>query len=259
MKKLLLVAIIALTNLCAHAQTTLTLSTYSGTDLAKYAGKTLNISANRYLFTGWNTISLPFSMTEEQINETFGSDCKLEKLAGVEHDGHDIKLNFQDCKSEGIQANIPYILYYTGKTGDKKISVKNATISNTHTPLSFAVQGTSLSVTMSGTQQIRKAQGVYGIMGKDNAEALFVNVDDVETGFYATRCYIELSNGNSFTLTTNHIGKDVTSIQSTVKPNENVDVYNISGIKVASQIGISEISKLQQGIYVIKGKKILVE
>lgn len=259
MKQLLLLATIALTSLCVNAQTTLTLSTYSGTDLEKYAGKTLNISANRYLFTGWNTLSLPFSMTEEQINETFGNDCKLEKLVGVEHDGHSIKLNFQDCKPAGIQANVPYILYYTGNTGDKKISVKNATISNTHSPLTFTAQGTNISVTMSGTQQLRKSQGAYGILGKDNAEAFFVNVDDVETGFYATRCYIELSNGNSSILTTNHIDKDVTSIQSMVKPNENVDVYNISGIKVASQIGISEISKLQPGIYVVKRKKIFVK
>lgn len=259
MKKLLFLATIALTNICVKAQTTLTLSTYSGTDLTKYAGKTLNISANRYLFTGWNTISLPFSMTEEQINETFGHNCKLEKLVGVEHDGHNIKLNFQDCKPAGIQANVPYILYYMGDTGDKKILVKNTTISNTHAPITFALQGTNLSVTMSGTQQLRKSQGVYGILGKDNDEAFFVNVDNVETGFYATRCYIELSNGNSSILTTNHIDKDITNIQSIVKPNEHVDVYNISGIKVASQINLPEISKLQSGIYVVKGKKILVE
>lgn len=259
MKKLLLLTAFVWGCINANAQNKLTLSTYNGTDLQKYAGKTLQVSISRYLFNGWNTVSLPFDMNETQVNAAFGDDCKLERLAGVENDGQNIKLNFQDCKSDGIKANVPYILYYKGNSGTKNITLEKVTISDTPSPISFTAQGTGESVTMVGTPTKRSAQGVYGILADDNAEAAFVNVNDIETGFYATRCYIELSNGNSTLLMTNHIDKNVTSIHSISKPNETIDVYNISGIKVAENISAAEISTLQKGIYIIKGRKVAVK
>ena len=50
MKKLLLMAAFAIGCISASAQKTLTLSTYKGTDLAKYDGQTMNVSVSRYLF-----------------------------------------------------------------------------------------------------------------------------------------------------------------------------------------------------------------
>ena len=82
MKKLLLMGAFALGCISASAQQNLTLSTYKGTDISKYAGKRMNVTVNRYIFKGWNTISLPFNVSKEQINEVFGNDCRLEKLAG---------------------------------------------------------------------------------------------------------------------------------------------------------------------------------
>ena len=259
MKKLLLTAAFALGCIGMNAQGNLTLSTYKGTDLSKYAGKNLNVTVNRYVFNGWNTISLPFSLTETQVNEFFGSDCKLERLVGVENDGQGIKLNFQNCKSEGIKANTPYILYYTGTTGTKKIKADNVLITDAAATQTFTAEGTGETVTMSCAKQQKMATGLYGIWAKDNAEAAFVNVDEASNGFYATRCYIQLSNGNSTILTTNHISGDITSISSVAKSGEKVDVYNISGVKVASQINASEVNSLQKGIYVVKGKKVLVK
>ena len=51
MKKLLLMAAFAIGCISASAQKTLTLSTYKGTDLAKYDGQTMNVSVSRYHFT----------------------------------------------------------------------------------------------------------------------------------------------------------------------------------------------------------------
>ena len=172
MKKLLLMAAFAIGCISASAQKTLTLSTYKGTDLAKYDGQTMNVSVSRYLFTGWNTISLPFSMTEEQVNEVFGSDCKLEKLVGVENDGIDVKLNFQDCKSEGIKPNTPYILYYTGENGSKQFTAENVVIMNGIASVAFTAEGTGEIVTMAAAQQQTEPQGLYGILAKDNNEVI---------------------------------------------------------------------------------------
>ena len=255
MKKLLLLAAFALGCISASAQKTLTLSTYKGTDLAKYDGQTLNVSVSRYLFQGWNTISLPFAMSEDQVNDVFGSDCKLEKLVGVENDGVDVKLNFQDCKKEGIKANTPYILYYTGENGTKQFTTENALIVNGIASLVFTAEGTGEKITMAAAQQQTEPQGLYGILAKDNSEAAFVNASETTNGFYATRCYVKMENGSSKMLKTVHIGdKEATSIKSVVNANEKVEVFNLSGVKVADRV-----EGLEPGIYVVKGKTVLVK
>ena len=219
MKKLLLMAAFALGCISASAQQTLTLSTYKGTDLSKYDGKTVKVSVSRYLFNEWNTIAFPFAMTEEQVNDAFGSDCKLEKLVGVENDGLNLILNFQDCKAEGIQANTPYILYYQGESASIKFTVENALIVN------------------------------------DNKEAAFVNVDETTNGFYATRCYVQMSSGNFTQLKTNHLAAgEVTTIKEVAQTSDKVEVFNLSGVKVADSI-----EGLEPGIYVINGKTVAVK
>ena len=260
MKRLLLLAALTCGTLASNAQGILNLSTYSGTDLTRYAGKNYNVKVNRYVFAGWNTISLPFDLDATLLNETFGSDCRLEQLAGVENDGQNVRLNFRDCKAQGIKAGQPYILYVTGENRTVSFTAPDATIVDTPTDLTFTVQGTGERVTMSGTPFKRDSQGVYGILARDNAEAAFVNVDDITTGFYATRCYIKLSGGNTALLTTNHIGADdgSTNVADLLTPGERVTVYNISGVPVATDATISDLNRLQPGIHTIKGKKVTI-
>ena len=259
MKKLLLLAALACGSLTTYAQGLLNLSTYSGTNLTKYAGKNYNVKVSRYVFTGWNTISLPFDLDASLLDATFGADCRLEQLAGVENDGQNIRLNFRDCKKEGIKAGQPYILFYSGDSRSVSFTAPDVTIVDTPANISFTAEGTGERVTMAGAPFKRDAKGVYGILARDNSEAAFVNVDNVNTGFYATRCYIQLSGGNSALLTTNHIGDDgSTNVTDLFSPGERVTVYNMSGIPVATDATISDINRLQPGVYSIKGKKITV-
>ncbi|NLV53039.1 MAG: hypothetical protein GXY64_07215 [Bacteroidales bacterium] len=259
MKKLLLTTAFALSCIGVSAQQTLTLSTYKGTDLEKYAGQTLNVSISRYLFNQWNTLSLPFAMSAEQVDEVFGSDCKLEKLVGVENDGLNVKLNFQNCKKEGIKPNTPYILYYAGESGSKKFVVENAQIIKGTPQLVYTAEGSGETVIMSGAQTHLDSEGLYGILAKNNGEAAFVNVDEATNGFYATRCYVKMSKGNSTLLKTNHIDEDVTGVTSIVKKGERVDVYNLSGMTVAKQVTVDDIQRMQKGTYVTKGKTFLIK
>ena len=255
MKKLLLMAAFALGCISASAQQTLTLSTYKGTDLSKYDGKTVKVSVSRYLFNEWNTIAFPFAMTEEQVNDAFGSDCKLEKLVGVENDGLNLILNFQDCKAEGIQANTPYILYYQGESASIKFTVENALIVNSPASVSFTAEGSGETVTMAGASTQIDAQGLYGILARDNKEAAFVNVDETTNGFYATRCYVQMSSGHFTQLKTNHLAAgEVTTIKEVAQTSDKVEVFNLSGVKVADSI-----EGLEPGIYVINGKTVAVK
>lgn len=254
MKKIYLIAAMVCMALCASAQQRLSISTYSGTNLDKYDGKEMSVTVNRYVFRGWNTLCLPFDVTTDELNETFGADCRLEQLVGVETGSQGLVLNFQDCKAAGMEAGRPYILYYTGENGSKKLT-KDAVIKRQKTELTFTDSRTGAIVTMGGAQVKTSGDNLYGVLARDNAEATFVNTSTVANGFYATRCYVSVSTGNNTILTTNHLGEgEATAINAIARSGERVDVFTVSGIKVADRI-----DGLQPGVYVVKGKKVMVK
>lgn len=259
MKKFLLIAALVATTLSVQAQTRLSLSTYNGTNLERYDGKVCDVTVNRYMFTGWNTIALPFSLTQQELDEVFGSDCKIERLAGVEDAPNGVVLNFVSCKSEGLEANTPYMLYYTGEPGYRKI-VKEAQVTDAQAALTFATEKGEV-VTMEGARMHTDGDGLYGVLARDNAEVKFVAVGEEHTsGFYATRCFIRLASGTDRMLIARHLAAgEATSITAVAQAGELVDVYTLSGQKVAQQISASEVANLKPAVYIVKGQKILVK
>ena len=257
MKKFYLIAVMTLMALTVSAQQRLSLSTYAGSNLEKVDGKECNVSVNRYLFHGWNTISLPFDVSESELTEVLGGDFRLERLIGVESAGNHVVLNFQDCKAGGIEANVPYILYFTGENGNCRIA-KTAIISNNASSLTFS-DGNE-TVTMAGAQMQTDGMGYYGILVKDNSEAKFTAVgSDNKGGFYATRCYVKLASGNGKTVSTNHLAAgETTGIAAVAQTGKLMDVYTISGQKVASKANASQLRSLKPGVYVINGQKVVV-
>ncbi len=258
MKKLFCIIALAGLALTAWSQKPLKLSTYSGTSLDRYDGQLCDVTADRYLFTGWNTISMPFDMTEQEIDDALGQGVKLERLVGVTQQGTEIILNFQDCKSEGIQANKPYILYYPGEAGSKKFHAYTQ-INNAESKVTMTTNG-GVEVTMNGAAFKTDGKGLYGILAINNVDANFTYVENDKVFFYATRCFISIPGEQQFTLTPNHLGAgEVTSITDITAPNDIVDVYNVLGMKVAHNIKASEVNNLAPNIYVVKGRKILVK
>lgn len=258
MKKFYLIAVMTLMALTVSAQQRLSLSTYAGSNLEKFDGQECNVTANRYLFHGWNTISLPFDVNESELSEALGGDFRLERLVGIESAGNNVLLNFQDCKTGGIEANVPYILYYYGENANCRIA-KTAIISNDASSLTFS-DGNE-TVTMAGAQKQTDGLGYYGILVKDNSEAKFSAVsNDNKGGFYATRCFVKLASGNGKTITTNHLAAgEITGISAVAKAGNLVDVYTISGQKVASKASAAQLRSLQPGVYVVNGQKVLVK
>lgn len=258
MKKFYLIAVMAIMALTASAQQRLYLSTYAGTSLEKFDGKECNVNVSRQLFHGWNTLTLPFALDEKEVNETFGSDCRLERLVGIESSDNAVTLIFQDCKAQGIQSNVPYILYYNGENGACRIA-KTAVLENKAASLTFS-DGHE-TVTMVGAQKQTEAKGLYGILVRDNSEALFSAVGDISNGgFYATRCFVKLSSGTNKNTQTIHLAAgETTGIAALGTIGRAVDVYSVSGQKVASKANAAQMRQLQPGVYVVDGQKVLVK
>ena len=259
MKKIYVIMALALSSLSVSAQQVLNISTSKGTALDQYAGKEYRVNVSRYLFHGWNTLTLPFAVSEAELNEAFGADSRLEQLVGAEETNGMVTLFFQDCKSDGLRPNTPYLLYYTGENSTKRLS-KTAVVDNSTSLTWFDVKGSADRVQMVGAQRYVNENGLYGVLAVDNAEAQFVAVDEGKSGFYATRCYVKLDSGTDKLLRTVHLAEgEVTGISQAVASGAKVDVYNISGVKVASGVSADQIGQLQPGIYVVNGQKVAVK
>ena len=123
-KSLLLILVALMVNVAGivNADTVVT-NTVNPKDLSAYDGQTVDLTLYRYIYKGWNTICLPVSLTETEINEIFGADCRLETLVGVENNGTATKLNFKDVKRDGLKARTPYILYSTQSSGVRTLQL----------------------------------------------------------------------------------------------------------------------------------------
>ncbi len=260
--RLVAAALFLQTAVCMVSAQRVTTNTVSPKDLAVYDGQTIDLSVYRYIHKGWNTICLPVSLTTRELNKIFGSDCRLETLVGVENTGTSTKLNFKDVKPDGLKANTPYILYSTQESGVREISKDGVEIALEPVEKSFS-DNTGTEVTFGGTTKPGDTDGMYAILVKDNAEAKFVDVSNARNGILASRCFIKINGGEtSNTITSNHFDYNMTGVDSVageMDGNELTDVYNVSGVKVASGVKVSEISKLGKGVYVVKGRTILVK
>ena len=261
-KSLLLILVALMVNVAGiiNADTVVT-NTVNPKDLSAYDGQTVDLTLYRYIYKGWNTICLPVSLSETEINEIFGADCRLETLVGVENNGTATKLNFKDVKRDGLKARTPYILYSTQSSGVRTIQLKEANITVGDAELTFE-DNTGTTVQFSGATEKQTTEGMYGIIAKDNATAAFVNASSVPQ-IYPSRCYIKL-NGGELTqlLTSNHLEyDDVTGVEAAVAAAADapVDVYNVSGVRIAKDVAPADLAKLPKGVYVVKGQKIWVK
>lgn len=256
MKKLYLIAALTACTLAASAQQAFTLSTIGGTDLSRYDGQECRVTTHRYVFTGWNTIALPFALSEAELNDLFGADCRLERLVAAEEEGSCVRLDFVDCKAEGLAASVPYILHYAGEPKSVKIA-KTAVVSADEASVSVVAKGSGEIITMACADRQTASSGLYGVLAAANDEATFVRMSDDKKIFYATRCYIERQNDTE--LKTNHIKEFATGIEGTCAEAKLVDVYTLGGTLVAAGIRAAEVSQLPADIYIVGGQKVLVK
>lgn len=247
MKKFLLLAAICCTTIAMaqSQQKRVVIDTWDRVDVADYDGQTKNIHMVRYMFNGWNTFCVPFSMTEQQINDVFGADCKVETLVGAEGNDNDVTIYFNDVKAEGIQANKPYLIYYTGETKYMTFRTENVVLdASGEENVSFSTkEGTN--VALNSTYKHLTGTEFYGILAKDNAEVAFSPVSADLSGFYPTRCYLSVNGQNKANIIVKH--GTPTSIEGTIVVDENNGKrYNVAG---------QQVNDSHKGVVIQNGKK----
>ena len=203
------------------------------------------ITLNRTLVANkWNTLCVPFAISEEEIKANFGKGTLVEKLDAV--NGNTV--NFADATS--IEAGMPYLIKPTVADTTytfygKEVSA-DAPKTEGNADVTFKGIYTPTDITDNGTV---KAAGVT-----EGGKVLFVNPGSKTKAF---RCFFTISGNASITPAMLKISiKGVeTAINSIVMDNSNATdnaVYNLQGQRVNG-------NSLTKGIYIKNGKKFAVK
>lgn len=204
-----------------------------------------DITLNRTLVADkWNTLCVPFAISEEEIKANFGEGTLVEKLDAV--NGNTV--NFADATS--IEAGVPYlikpIVAGTTYTFNGKDVIADAPKTEGNADVTFQGIYSPTDITNGGTV---KAAGVT-----EDGKVLFVNADSQTKAF---RCFFTLNDNATISPAMLKISiKGVeTAINSIVMGNNNAAdnaIYNLQGQRVNG-------NSLTKGIYIKNGKKFAVK
>lgn len=224
---------------------------YPVIDLAEESANNLKTLDNTYVKLNrtlvankWNTLCVPFAISEEEIKANFGEGTLVEKLDAV--NGNTV--NFADATS--IEAGVPYLIKPTVAgttyTFNGKDVIADAPKTEGNADVTFQGIYSPTDITNNGTV---KAAGVT-----EGGKVLFVNADSKTKAF---RCFFTISDNASITPAMLKVSiKGVeTAINSIVMDNSNATdnaVYNLQGQRVNG-------NSLTKGIYIKNGKKFAVK
>lgn len=204
-----------------------------------------DITLNRTLVANkWNTLCVPFAISEEEIKANFGEGTLVEKFEAV--NGNTV--NFADATS--IEPGVPYLIKPTVAgttyTFNGKDVIADAPKTEGNADVTFQGIYSPTDITNDGTV---KAAGVT-----EDGKVLFVNAGSKTKAF---RCFFTISDNATITPTMLKISiKGVeTAINSIVMGNKNAAdnaIYNLQGQRVNG-------NSLTKGIYIKNGKKFAVK
>lgn len=224
---------------------------YPVIDLAEESANNLKTLDNTYVKLNrtlvadkWNTLCVPFAISEEEIKANFGKGTLVEKFDAV--NGNTV--NFADATS--IEAGVPYLIKPTvaGTTYTFYGKEVSADAPKTEGNADVTFQGIYSPTDITNDGNV-KAAGVT-----EGGKVLFVNPGSQTKAF---RCFFTISDNASITPAMLKISiKGVeTAINSIVMDNSNATdnaVYNLQGQRVNG-------NSLTKGIYIKNGKKFAVK
>lgn len=238
------------------------------------------ITLDRKFTTGkWNTICLPFTMTEKEVETVFGKNTELIILDRVNVDAGHASIFMTYHEIQNILAGYPYLIKPTQDVDH--IEVHNKVIDPDQQVLAFSNNGyTSKGTRNFCTADVTNAKGTvnnysYCLKAGDiflNSNTLYVSAGN--SYLYGYRSYLELEPGatGAKSVSMNYSKawfddeeeSETTSIAVAEFAPDALEamgitttgngVYNLGGQRVADTL-----TGLPKGIYIMNGNKVVVE
>ncbi|MBQ8675556.1 MAG: hypothetical protein IJ528_04935 [Bacteroidaceae bacterium] len=196
-----------------------------------------DVTLNRTISAGLNTLVLPFSMTQAEVESTFGAGSKVYVVSAYDEG----KENITFAEQSGIQPNVPCLL--------------EATVAGT----SYTIEGRTIvagtpTVSVTGLDFI----GTYtpGTVPMDSYVISGSNIYKVDSNvsIKSTRAYftVTATGAAPSRLTWSFDEADATAIDEIVNGQSvnGQSIYNLNG---------QQLNSLQRGINIVGGKKVLVK
>lgn len=211
-----------------------------------------NVTLNRKLGEKWNTIVLPFALTEAQVTEMFGDGAKVAAYKGSTVNGEHVTLNFEEQTS--MEANTPYMIK-PGTNASKKV---NGVVLELASGLKKVEDTKANGITFVGNYTTGQTLQQNSFFISNN---VFYRASGQETmKAYRATFQVPSTMSGAKTLNTVFVGEggSVTAIDDVhVSPQGSFDVYHINGMLVKKNA--IDLNGLDKGIYIINGKKYVVK
>ena len=218
-------------------------------------GRTYNVTlAGRTLSKGgnWNTLCLPFNVTISNDSPLAGAEARELSVSGTKLEDKTLTLAFSEPVTE-LVAGTPYIIRWTSGANLVNPVFNSVTFSKTMHD-AVCTLGDGVSITFKGSYAYKKYTEV-------DQSILFISSNKIyyvgeNTTIGAQRAYFQLkgiiygstSNGiKEYTITLDD--DDPTGINN-LDANDNEIIYNLAGMRIG---------KMQKGINIVNGKKIIVK
>ena len=195
-----------------------------------------SVSVTRTLNAGeWTPITLPFNLSQEQFQTTFGNDTKLAELTGFEND--EAKFTSVAAGDTYFVANKPYLICTTKAMSDFKVRWVRLITDNTN--LNQTAGDLKFSGTLNYSSSGYRGQFVYedGIIVKKMAPVMAMS------GFFENNnAFVD-----EFTVTIDGVPSGIQNarLDSELK---SMPIYDLQGRRVSGKT---------KGLYIQNGKKLV--
>ena len=211
-----------------------------------------NVTFSRTFYKGWNTFVAPFPVTKTQLG------CeKVNTLAAISTSAGWLK--FEDVADETLEANKPYLLYYSADTTDPVEFYYGGEVRSTTSEVKTTVTGQDgAKVSMMGnyTPNFTGVVGNYLLTDRSGEDE--IAKAGAGSKVDATKCYFTFENVANPAALSVKFGGDVTGMGNVVAeetaPRAN-GVYNLQGVKLSN----GSVEGLPAGLYIVNGRKVLVK
>lgn len=217
------------------------------------AAENANVTLKRTLYAdgGWNTLCLPFSLTDEQTKAAFGDDVELRTLESVSGN----TLTF--ASATGITAGVPYLIKVRKVAGDNTYTFTGVTTIAVKEKMDFGSSGKKNNVEFVGIYSPADVSK-WATAGKENA--LFLGAANK---FYKAKAGTTMKAFRAFFLVP--ASTDIQALRAVIDgTTTGIDDLNIDTVKADGRVynlngqcvGYS-LEGLKAGIYIQNGKKVI--
>lgn len=217
------------------------------------AAENANVTLKRTLYAdgGWNTLCLPFSLTDEQTKAAFGDDVELRTLESVSGN----TLTF--ASATGITAGVPYLIKVSKVAGDNTYTFTGVTTIAVKEEMDFGSSGKKNNVEFVG---IYSPADVSKRATAGNGNALFLGAANK---FYKAKAGTTMKAFRAFFLVP--ASTDTQALRAVIDgTTTGIDDLNIDTVKADGRVynlngqcvGYS-LEGLKAGIYIQNGKKVI--